>query len=152
MRRPARRLSAEAELVHVGGVGVVAVGLNRLAAAIERRHVTFSSPEWERVEGLDVMASASDVPVSTVANETTAIYPTTRFIEDDAGIDASGTRNGVDVVDRSTGDTVWVDFGVAVYDANFGRTDGNASVGPGGSVLEYVWPMRPGRVPRTGRC
>ena len=84
------------------------------------------------------MPSASDVPVSTVASETTAIYPTTRFIEADAGIDASGTRNGVVVVDRSTGDTVWVDFGVAVYDANFGRADGSASVGPAGFVLEYV--------------
>jgi len=146
--RPARHLFAQAKLalVLVAAVIVVAVGLTRLAVAIERRHVTFSSPGWERVEEFDVMPSASDVPVSTVANETTAIYPTTRFIEDDAGIDASGTRNGVVVVDRSTGDTVWVDFGVAVYDSDFGRADGSASVGPAGFVLEYVWAdaARPG--------
>ena len=142
---PARRLSAQAELalVLVGAVIVLAVGLTRLAVAIERRHVTFSSPGWERLEEFEVMPSASDVPVSTVANESTAIYPTTRFIEDDAGIDASGTRNGVVVVDLSAGDTVWVDFGVAVYSANYGWPDGTASVGPAGFVLEYVWD-RPG--------
>lgn|GEM_PF-3287495 len=143
--KPARHLSAQAKLalVLVAAVIAVAVGLTQLAGAIERRHVTFSSPGWERAGEFDVMSSASDVPVSTVASETTAIYPTTRFIEADAGIDASGTRNGVVVVDRSTGDTVWVDFGVAVYDANFGRADGSASVGPAGFVLEYVWD-RPG--------
>jgi len=43
------------------------------------------------------------------------------------------------VVERSTGDTVWVDFGVVVYSANSGWPDGTASVGPAGFVLEYVW-------------
>jgi len=47
------------------------------------------------------------------------------------------------MVDLSTGDTVWVDFGVAVYSANFGWPDGTASVGPAGFVLQYVW-GRPG--------
>jgi hypothetical protein len=99
-----RRLSSAARVAVaivavaiVGAVVVLAVGLTELRTFFERRHVTGSAPGWERFQEFDVSPNGRSGPVRTVANEATAVYPSSRYVDvDDAdfGIAAGSASVG----------------------------------------------------------